>query len=232
MLAAAMIAWAVLAAVPAHADGAGEVYRFNRAQISDEALRGAVGILTLWSQDGSTRPLATFRPTTAGFSPLGTVEPERLQPLSVVGTGQDFEEGAFGSRKFIVTAASGTMVRVVSNPETGGGLWLDLEETRKSSWTAVFLEFAALSPSAGHVDPFRLWKGESRPFCPAPGAMDECTQRPRLPPDLLWVKEQRGDYVLIQAGSRDGNPPSELGWIPLHDAEGLLTVWFVYIDDC
>lgn len=170
------------------------------ASAQDQARRDAVALLRLEPPAGSTAALPTWRLAFSGYAPLGTIELARL--------------GALPHGRRLVTAVDKAMARVVTNLESGGGLWLDLDGLRRSSWTVELTALDALAEPPRLVDVFALWDGPARPLCPAPGEMDACARLPREDAPPARAVEQRGGYLRLEG----------LGWVSVRDPAGRLSV--------
>lgn len=197
---------------------AGETLRVSSSALAPATLREAVGVLSLFPQPDAQEALQTYRPRQQGYAPLRSLDVAALVPLSELRDGVQAP-----TRRYLVTGLDGDMARVVTNPVTGGALWLDLAELRRSSWSAELVRLDDLAQRRFLLDPFLLWPSETRPVCPAPGLMGDCRALGRG--GLLAPIEQRGDYVRVAVPSPDGSPAKTLGWVPVHDDDGRLSLW-------
>ena len=175
--------------------------------VSPRALTEAVGFLALSPGEASTTTVLTFRRHGAGFTPMG---------------GLDLREGRYPGRRFLVLANEGDFARIVTHPATGGAVWVDLGGLRRSSWTAELALLDGLPGASGRIDLFALYPAAARPVCPAPGVMEACPSYGKDELGPLRVLAQRGDYIQV-AREEPSAPP--VGWAPLHDAQGRLSVW-------
>ncbi|MBI3298195.1 MAG: hypothetical protein HYZ75_08530 [Elusimicrobia bacterium] len=208
--------------IPAWADAPGESYQVVASAVSESVLREAKAILTLAPTRSTTSVVGTYRRAYSGFAPLGAMDIGGLTPIS----------GSGVHKRFLVSELDGPKARLVTNPYSGGGVWVDLDELRNSSWSVSAVPLDAVSSATLRLDPFFLWGGQSRPVCPAPGMMEACASLRRGATSLLRVVEQRGDYIKVVGDSDREAPAVPLGWLPIHDAAGKLSVWFIHVDDC
>ncbi len=180
--------------------------------VSPQALADAVGFLAVSSGEASAAAILTYRRHGAGFTPLGVL---------------DLRDARFAEGRFLVLAREGDFTRIVTHPASGGGIWVDLDGLRRSSWTTTLTLLEDLSGVQERIDIFSLFPAHARPACPAPGRMEVCPAFARTDLGPLRILAQRGDYIQVGRETEDGLPASPVGWVPIHDDAGRLSVWLV-----
>lgn len=177
--------------------------------VSPQALADAVGFLALSPGEVSTRTVLTYRRHGPGFTVLGAL---------------DLHDARYAGRPFLVLAREGGFARIVTNPATGGAVWVDIDGLRRSSWTTTLAMLEDLSDVQDRIDIFSLAPASVRRVCPAPGLMEACPSYGKDELGPLRILAQRGDYIQIGREAPQGTLPPPVGWVPIHDEGGRLSL--------
>jgi hypothetical protein len=228
--AGAFVAVVPLLAAAARADGPSEEYRVARASVAVSVLRDAIGVLTVDSGDGSDPLLPTYVKRGEYWVPHRRLTPSRTSPVSAFTTSPEEAGKTFSNYRFPITRREFGYAEIVVDPVKDARLWVNTVELRKSFRVSADY-FARLERLQGaFVDPFfGAPQAERRAYM----SPDLSAQSSELGVGLYHVRGERdGFLLLVPVGGMDDPPAQPAGWVPIRDADGLLTLWLFYVDDC
>ncbi|HYI02517.1 hypothetical protein [Hyalangium sp.] len=234
---ATLSALVLLPSSPARADLPSETIYLSRAEISDEALRGVIGIAFIRSMTGSDQlpsgEIPCFLPDGDAFEPDGTLVLKDLRAIS----GWDYDLQSL--RKFPVVARRGHHLQVVIDARTNERAWISEIQEDDEGPEVDFLPFDAKQFEWSGIELYHLApKGQSRLYvAPRPDARFHSLS-PDYPPrwngEFVEVRivKARGNFMLLGALVNLDTPLEPLGWVPITDENGLLLVWPMYAAMC
>jgi hypothetical protein len=228
----------LLAASSARADMPNETFYLTREEISDDSLRGVIGIFFLKSQVGPEERLTGHLPLQAleaeGFRPDGTIAVEELRPVS----GWDWDLQSV--RKFPVVEQRDGHLLVVIDVQKNERAWVSPAQASEHGFLVEYLPLDA---------PEWAWSGIELYFL-APQAETRLYGAPRLearshllsplrPPrrqgavvNDLRIMGANGNFLRVGELLSLDEPLAPVGWVPLTDETGKLLVWPVVAPMC
>jgi hypothetical protein len=229
----------LLVAPLAHADLPHETFYLSREEISDEALRGVIGIAFIRSipdpdQQPPTGELTCFTPDGDTFEPDGSILLKEARAIS--GWDGDTES----VRKFPVVERRGNYLHVVIDARTNERVWLsevqeaeqgpDVEflsfDSEEWSWSGISLFF--LAPT-GETRLYGAPRLDSRSHLLSPAyplrKNGEVVHSPR-------IMGAKGDFMQLGIIVELALPLEPVGWVPITDEDGLLLIWPIYAPMC
>ncbi len=238
LLLSTLSAFVLLAALPARADLPHETFYLTREEISDEALRGVIGIASIHVMvEPGKRPagkLPLFTLSRGDFEPDGALALAELRAIS----GWDW---AFESlRKVPVLERQGEHLRVVIDARTNEQAWIRQAEVSPQGPGVEFLSFDDPDWEWSGVELFflapegrtRLY-GAARPSARSyPLSVDFPARKHGQPVYDLRILRVHGDFIQLGELINLEEPLDPVGWVPLVDETGLLLVWPVYAPMC
>jgi hypothetical protein len=227
----------LLTALPARADLPTETIYLSRAEISDEALRGVIGVVFISAMTGpDEQPLGevpSFRPEGDAFEPDGPLALKDLRALS----GWDYDLQSL--RKFPVVGRRGHYLHVVIDVHTNERAWISEIQEDEAGPDVEFLSFDSNKWEWSGIELYHLApKGQSRLYLAPRLEARSHPLSPDYPPrrngefaDARIIKV-RGNFLQLGAMFDMDQPLEPLGWVPISDENGLLLIWPVYAPMC
>ncbi|WP_224240851.1 hypothetical protein [Hyalangium gracile] len=226
----------LLTALPARADLPIETIYLSRAEISDESLRGVIGIAVIQSMRGEDQQpggeLPRFLPDGESFKQDGAVVLKELVAIS----GSDYDVSV---RKLPVVERRGHYVHVVINARTNERAWLSEIQEDGEGPELHFLSFDSKEWEWSGVELYHFApKGESRLYLAPKSDARSYRLSPDYPPRINGeyadqrIIKARGNFLQLGAWVSMDEPLAPLGWVPISDENGLLLIWPVYAPMC
>jgi hypothetical protein len=233
---ATLVVLLLLTASSARADMATEVLYVTRAEISEEALRGVIGIAFIHTDLGADgRPsgeVPRYRPSGDGFEPAGTLAVKELGALS----GWDYETAL---RKFPVVEQRWPYLHVVIDVRTNERAWLrafgashdalsvtyQALDSQELQWGGI--AYLELAPDAQT----RLYMAPREDARSHPLSLD---QPARLNGEVVELRiiRTKGNFIQVGAMVDWDSPLVPLGWLRITDENGLLRIWPMMASMC
>jgi hypothetical protein len=228
----------LLTASAARADLPHETFYLTREEISDEALRGVIGIAFLKSLVGPeaqlTGDLSLHAPNGDGFTPDGTIPMTDLRAIS----GWDWDLQAV--RKFPVVDQRGDYLHVVIDVQKNERAWVSQVgapdqgysvefvplDSKEWAWSGIELYFLAPQAQSRMYGAPRL-EARSHPLSPS----HPPRRQGAVVKDLRIIRTH-GNFVQVGELIDLDQPLAPVGWVPLTDEHGLLLIWPVYAPMC
>jgi hypothetical protein len=214
----------------ARADGPNEIYRVTRSSVSAAVLREAIGVLTISSGMNGDRTFHTYRKRGEFFVPYRRLDADKTVPVSSLDTRTNDPDNGIPSFRYPITKHEYGYVEIVVDPIADKRLWVNMPEIRKTFQIAADY-FARLDRMQGSlIDPFFGNANAKRRVFMSPDLSAESTE---ISGDAYTVREERdGFLLLVPLGGMDDPPAQPVGWLPIRDADGLLTLWLIFVDNC
>jgi hypothetical protein len=228
----------LLAASPARADLPSETIYLSRAEISDESLRGVIGIAFISSMTGPDQQLSGeiphFQPDGEDFEQEGTLPLKDLRAIS----GWDYDLQSL--RKFPVVERRGHYLHVVVDVRTNERAWIsDIQEAE----TGPEVEYLGFDSKQWEYQGIELYhfapKAQTRLYTAPRADARFHPLSPDYPPrrkgeyaqDVRIIKT-KGNFIQIGDTLSLDQPLEPLGWLPISDENGLLLIWPMYAPMC
>ncbi|QRK09633.1 hypothetical protein JQX13_05735 [Archangium violaceum] len=238
MFLSSLSALVLLTASSARADLPHERFFLSREEISEEALRGVIGIAIIHTMTGPdyqpTASLPRFAPRGDDFVTETALPLKQLRAIS----GWDWDYFAF--RKFPVIEKRGEYLHIVIDAHTNERAWVSLN-TQAPQETGV--QFVPLDSPEWEWNGIELYllasQGQTRLYnAPRPEAISHPLS-PLKPPRRngaligdLRIMKTRGKFMQIGELLSLDEPLAPVGWVPITDEQGRLLVWPVLAPMC
>ncbi len=226
----------------AHAEAITEYVHITATQISDSTLKQAVGVLTLTGRTRADTSIALYEKFQGRFRRVPDLDLDLYPPVSLCGNADEFGGRVVGYR-YIVTAVQSGWAEIVYDPAGDRRGWLKRSDVTDDFYAEWLLLDDRWDVQNDYVDILWLSPDGTREIYDGPSARSRKKLVSRedvgLGTGRLRVLDARSGY--LQVGqvadpSGQGNVGVEkadilpLGWVPLRDRKGRLSVWFYCFD--
>jgi hypothetical protein len=227
---AVFIAVAPLYPASAKADEPFESYRVMRSSVAVAVLRDAIGVLTIDSGSNGGRELQTYRKRGEFWVPYRRLDAGKTVPISDFGYQPVDPEKLIANFRYPITKHEFGYVEIVLDPVADKRLWVNSAEVGKTFYVKAEY-FAHLGRMQGTlIDPFFGGSYSKRRVFMIPDLSAESLE---ITDGAYSVREERNGFLLlVPFGSMDDPPAEPVGWLPIRDADGLLTIWLILVDNC
>lgn len=238
LLLSTLSALVLLAAAPARADLPSETIYLSRAEISDESLRGVIGVAFITSMTGSDQQpsgdLPYFQPDGESFTQEGLMAMSGLRAIS----GWDYDLQSL--RKFPVVERRGHYLHVVIDARTNERAWISEVQEAETGPEVEYLAFDSRKWEYHGVELYHFApKAQTRLYTAPRADARFHPLSPDFPPrrkgefaqDVRIIKTQ-GNFIQIGDTLDLEQPLEPLGWIPISNEDGLLLIWPMFAPMC
>lgn len=213
------------------ADAPYEVYHVSKSSISVVVLRDSIGVLSVSSGQKRGTEFNTYRVVNSTWVADRVIRATETVPVSDFDYRPPMDSPYINGYRYPVLKTDGVYLKIVINPITAESVWVNRTELK-----AKFVVHEKYFDDLAHlgefyVDPFFGVPDSTRPVFKEPSLSAKET-------DVIHsgtfykVVAQKKDFIQIAVevweDSEDHPIRKTIGWIPVHDSSGLLTVWVVH----
>ena len=229
----AVVVLLLVACPQVKADAPYELYSVPKSSISIVVLRDSIGVLTLSSDVKGGKDIPTYKVSGSSFTSDAILKALETVPVSNFDYHPPDDPKLIGSYRYPILKKTGTYLLIVVDPVKATRVWVNVAELGNAFILrqTYFNDLAHLGEL--YVDPFFGEVDVSRPIYKTPSL---ATETGTIPKGSYKVKAEKNGFVelLVEEWSEQSEHPElrTVGWIPIRDAAGLLTIWVVLYDNC
>ncbi|MFQ5906349.1 MAG: hypothetical protein ACE5JA_07230 [bacterium] len=236
---AVVCATGLLYSLPLFADAPYEKYHVTYEEVSKDALKGIIGVLTISSRSKGNKELRTYSKADKEFTYEKNLQIRtETTPVSNFGYHPSIDKWHIESYRYPIVALSGEYLRIVYEPRKNLRAWICVKEVGEKFRASIVRLDSVETPSPFFVDIFYFTESGKRKVYERPDnkADFKVISRDEKRWWLQRIVDQRGEFVKIANIQVDFESYKEtiqpIGWVGIWDEQGRLTIWIKNVDLC